>query len=188
MDSVHYFQLRPLSGISSSRSESALFALLISSVLQFTVSKPTMTSADFCHPILLPHGISSLRQDGRPPRVMRTTFPLIPATSTTAPSVQVLGFEDIGLLTRYGRLVCDFCSSGQCFAFGFLQIPPHGGHLCRSANCSPCRASSGLSPPSHPVATTTSGTAPVKALCTMPGTPIKKPAKKFAGFLEQKYF
>jgi len=42
--------------------------------------------------------------------------------------VQVPGFEDIGLPTHGGRLVCDFCSSGQCFAFGFLQIPPRGGH------------------------------------------------------------
>jgi len=28
------------------------------------------------------------------------------------PSVQVPGFEDTCLLTRHGRLVCDFCSSG----------------------------------------------------------------------------
>ena len=38
-----------------------------------------------------------------------------------------------------------------------------------SASCSPCRASSGLSPPSHPQATTASGTASVMTLRAMPG-------------------
>lgn len=92
---------------------------------------------------------------------MRVTFPLIPAASTSTVSVQALGFEDIGLLTHCDRLLCDFCSSGQCFAFSFLQIPPRDGHPCRSANRSPCRVDSGLSPPSHPTATTRIGTAPV---------------------------
>jgi hypothetical protein len=27
-------------------------------------------------------------------------------------------------------LICGFCSSGQDFAAGFLQIPPHDGHPC----------------------------------------------------------
>ena len=103
--------------------------------------------------------------------VMRVTFPLIPAASTTTVSVQVSGFEDMRLLTHCSRLLCDFCSSGQCFACGFLQIPPRDGHPCRSANRSPCRVDSGLSPPSHPAATTRIGTAPVKALRAMPGAP-----------------
>ena len=41
------------------------------------------------------------------------------------------------------------CSSDQHFACDFLQIPPHDGHPCRSANTSPCRVCRGLSPPSH---------------------------------------
>ena len=97
------------------------------------------------------------------------TFPLMPAASTSTDSVQVRGFEEVSLLTHCVRLLCDFCSSGQCFAFGFLQIPPRGRHPCRSANCSPCRANSGLSPPSHPVTTTCTGTAPVTAPRAMPG-------------------
>ena len=35
------------------------------------------------------------------------------------------------------------------FAFGFLQIRSHPRHPCCSANSSPCRASTGLSPPSN---------------------------------------
>ena len=38
------------------------------------------------------------------------TFTLMPATSTSMLSVQVLGFESIRLLTQHDRLVCDFCS------------------------------------------------------------------------------
>lgn len=64
--------------------------------------------------------------------------------------IEVPGFGDMRRLTRCGRLVGDFCSSGQCFAFGFLQIPPRGGHPCRSASGSPCRAHGGLTPPSRP--------------------------------------
>jgi hypothetical protein len=109
---------------------------------------------------------------------MRVTFPLIPAASTSTVPVQVSGFEDIGLLTHCVRLLCDSCSSGQCFAFGLLpagvpEIPPRDGHPCRSANRSPCRANSGLSPPSHPTATTRIGTAPVTALRAMPGAPTR---------------
>ena len=119
-----------------------------------------MASADFYRLIPMSHDTGSLWQSGRPPEVMRVTFPLIPAASTPAVSVQVSGFEDSGLLTHCDRLLCDSCSSGQCFAFGFLQIPPRDGHPCRSANHSPCRADSGLSPPSHPAATMRTGTAP----------------------------
>jgi hypothetical protein len=116
-------------------------------------------------------------QSDRPPRVRRVTFTLIPAASTSAVPVQVSGFEDMGLLTHCVRLLCDFCSSGQCFAFDFLRIPPRGGHPCRSANCSPCRDSRGLAPPSHPVTTTMTRTAPVKALRAMPGAPKENTAE-----------
>jgi len=49
-------------------------------------------------------------------------------------------------------------SSGQRFAYSFLQIPPRDRHPCRSANTSPCRACRGLSPPSE---------------CALPGAPKK---------------
>src|SRR5450759_5891829 len=51
------------------------------------------------------------------------------------------------------------CSSGQRFAFSFLQIPPRDGHPCCSANTSPCRVCRGLSPPSE---------------CALPGAPREK--------------
>mgnify|MGYP001575341105 CR=1 FL=1 len=64
----------------------------------------------------------------------------------------------ICLLIQHGRLVCDFCSSGQRFACGFLQIPPRGGHPCRPANDSPCRVRRRLPLPSE---------------CALPGAQIK---------------
>ena len=127
-----------------------------------------MAAADFCQPIPVPYDAGSTRQVGRPPMARRATLPLMPAAFTTVPSVQVPGFEDISLLAQYGSLACDFCSSGQCFACGFLQIPPSGGHPCRPANRSPCRAVRGLSPPSHPTATTAVETALNKTLRAMP--------------------
>jgi hypothetical protein len=63
--------------------------------------------------------------------------------------MQVLDFEDLCPLIQLCRLLCGFCSSGQRFAYGFLQIPPRDGHPCRSANDSPCRVRRGLSPPSE---------------------------------------
>jgi len=107
---------------------------------------------------------------------MRVTFTLMPAVSTSAVSGQVLGFEDNCLLTHCGRLIYDSCSSGQCFAFGFLQISSHDKHPCRSANYSPCRANSGLSPPSHLTATMRIRTAPIKALRAILGAQYKKAA------------
>lgn len=133
--------------------------------------RPQLTSATPSRHLSVP---VALGQGNRSPRVRRATFTLIPAAYTSAVSVQVSGFEDIGLLTHGVRLVCDSCSSGQCFAFGFLQIPPRGRHPCRSASGSPCRAHRGLAPPSHPATTTCTGTAPVKALRAMPGAPRKK--------------
>ena len=108
-----------------------------------------MASADFLQPIPAPLDAGSTRQAGGPPRVMRTTFMLMPVGSTSQRSVQVLGFDDLGLLTPLRRLISASCSSGQHFACGFLQIPPRDGHPCRSANTSPCRVCRGLSPPSH---------------------------------------
>ena len=88
------------------------------------------------------------------------TFTLMPVGSTSQRPVQVSGFDDNGRLTPLCRLISASCSSGQPFAFGFLQIRSYPRHPCRSANSSPCRASRGLSPPSE---------------CALPGAPKEKP-------------
>src|SRR5207302_5384965 len=88
-------------------------------------------------------------------------------------SVQVLDFESIGPLVQLARLICDFCSSSQRFACGFLQIPPRDGHPCRAANDSPCRVRRRLSLPSK---------------SALPGALNKKPAKEsrvFAWYCER---
>src|SRR4030042_7085604 len=96
---------------------------------------PTLPSADFCQAFPIPFRISSPSVDRQAdlPGYCVVTFTLMPATYTSMLSVQVWDFEDIGLLIQNDRLLCGFCSSGQCFACGFLQIPPHGGHPCRPA-------------------------------------------------------
>ena len=81
----------------------------------------------------------------RPPRVLARSFPLIPAIATVHDSVQLLGFDLYGSLTLIHSLY-GFCSSGQSFAAGFLQIPRHQGHPCLWLYPSHCRADSGLSP------------------------------------------
>ena len=64
-----------------------------------------------------------------------------------------------GHLTPPSRLVSASCSSGQRFAFGFLQICSRSRKPCRSADSAPCRASRELSPPSK---------------CALPDAPKKK--------------
>jgi hypothetical protein len=59
------------------------------------------------------------------------------AASTYKLSVQVSDFEDTCPLIQFARLICDFCSSREGFACGFLQIPPRDGHPCRPANDPP---------------------------------------------------
>jgi hypothetical protein len=95
----------------------------------------------------------------------------MPAASTHKLSVQVSDFEDICPLIQLARLICDFCSSGQRFACGFLQIPPRDGHPCRLANDSPCRVRRRLSLPSK---------------SALPGAQTKRPrlAEVATGFLQ----
>ena len=103
-----------------------------------TGKPPTTASADFCRPPPAPLGTArcSTQPVNRPPRVRRATFPLIPAAYTAAPSVQVSDFEESCLLIRCDCLVCDSCSSGQCFAVSAttladcLRIPPRDRHPC----------------------------------------------------------
>jgi len=88
------------------------------------------------------------------------------AASTYKLSVQVSDFEDIRPLIQLARLLCDFCSSGQRFACGFLQIPSRDGHPCRPANDSPCRVRRRLSLPSE---------------CALPGARKRNPLATASG-------
>ena len=47
-------------------------------------------------------------------------------------SVQLLDFGLFRSLIHASQPVRDFCSSGQCFASGFLQTPPHDDALASS--------------------------------------------------------
>ena len=92
----------------------------------------------------------ALRQTARSPRVLRTHLPAY------ACRIYVAAFHARTGLCIYWPAypaappLSASCSSGQRFACGFLRIPPHDGHPCRSANTPPCRVCRGLSPPSHP--------------------------------------
>ena len=129
-----------------------------------------MASADFCMGFPAPLDVGStevpLGTLADLPGYDAPTFTLMPVGYTSRRSVQVSGFADICLLTPPCRLISASCSSGQRFAFSFLQISSRPEHPCRSANSSPCRASRGLPPPSE---------------CALPGAQQKKPAS--AGFL-----
>ena len=113
------------------------------------VLAPTMASADFCMRIPTPLDVGSTRHTCRSPRVLRTHLHAYACRIYVVAFRTSMGFDDFGHLTPLRRLVSASCSSGQRFAFGFLQIRSHPRHPCRSANSSPCRASRGLSPPSE---------------------------------------
>jgi len=136
-----------------------------------------MASADFCTSIPTPLDVGStevaLGTYADLPGYDAPTFTLMPVGSTLQRSVQVLGFDDISRLTPLQRLISASCSSGQRFAFGFLQIRSHPRHPCRSANSSPCRASRGLSPPSK---------------CALPGALKQKSRNNPAFCLRQEYY
>ena len=119
---------------------------------------PRLTSGDPSQHLSMPVA------QGRPPDLpgyCALTFTLMPVGSTSRRSVQELGFASMCPLTPAVPPLSASCSSGQRFAFGFLQIPPRDGHPCRSANTSPCRVCRGLAPPSK---------------CALPGAHTKKEA------------
>ena len=127
----------------------SLYSLILGSALwlwSYNLLWPLLTPLNSSH-----HLSMTIVQDNFRglPGYYAPTFTLMPAVFTSMPSVQVLDFEVNCLLIRHVRLLYDFCSSGQRFACGFLQISPHGEHPCRPANSSPCRVCSGLSPPSE---------------------------------------
>ena len=61
-------------------------------------------------------------------------------------SVQLLDFGLFRSLIHASQPVRDFCSSGQCFASGFLQTHTSRRRPCLWLHPSHCRADQGLSP------------------------------------------
>jgi hypothetical protein len=93
-----------------------------------------MASADFSLPLLRQQaGLQrpSFKNKARSPRVMRTSFTLIPVAFTSTLSVSVSGFDDFGHLTQRIRLMHFLFVRPVFCRTGFLQIPPRGGHPCR---------------------------------------------------------
>ena len=80
------------------------------------------------------------------PIKVRALSPYLPATSTgTSGNFWTSSF--LADLSVFPSLICGSCSSGQGFAYSFLQIQPHDGHPCCSAMCFVVAyAHSGLSP------------------------------------------
>ena len=60
---------------------------------------------------------------------VRALFPHLPATFTGTSS-NFWASSLLADLPVFPSLVCGSCSSGQGFAYSFLQIPPHDGHPC----------------------------------------------------------
>ncbi len=107
---------------------------------------PLLTSGDSSQRLSAP---VAQGQTARPPRVLRTHL------RAYACRIYVTAFR-----ASTGLCVClpahptvpplsAACSSGQRFAYSFLQIPPRDRHPCCSANTSPCRVCRGLAPPSE---------------------------------------
>ena len=73
-----------------------------------------------------------MRPPVRPPRLRCTLFPLIhlPHLLVLPATFGLHLFEQT--YPYFPSLICGSCSSGQGFAYSFLQIPPHDGHPCCS--------------------------------------------------------
>jgi len=97
----------------------------------------TMTSADFCRPIVTPRDVTSPKAGRQISQGKTRDFP-----PTYPPHIRRIGPDDIGLRVYSPsrpprrRLVCGSCSSGQEFACRFLQIPSRDGHPCGPARSS----------------------------------------------------
>ena len=162
-------------GICSKRSEKWFSSAYQVQPFAVVVRTATMASADFCRPIDAPYDAPSSRQTDRSPRVIHATF--LPYTRRIYSSILLDDYWVLKILAfspGWNCLVCDFCSSGRKFACGFLQIPPHGGHPCRSASGSrhqgPQRTFTSKSPISHH--SRSDGACAPRA---MPGAPRKNP-------------
>ena len=102
-----------------------------------------MASADFSQ--LVVTTVSETACETSPVKV-RSLSLHVPATFTRTSS-NFWTSVSFATLSLFPSLICDFCSSGQRFAYSFFQIPPHSGHPCCLAMCFVVAyAHSGLTP------------------------------------------
>ena len=102
-----------------------------------------MASADFSQ--LVVTTVSETACETSPVKV-RSLSLHVPAAFTRTSS-NFLTSVSFATLSLFPSLICDFCSSGQRFAYSFFQIPPHSGHPCCLAMCFVVAyAHSGLTP------------------------------------------
>jgi hypothetical protein len=97
----------------------------------------------------------------------------MPVGSTSQRSVQVLGFEEIGLLTPLHRLI-RFLFVRPAFCLGLPSDSQSPTTPLPLANTSPCRVCRGLPPPSHQRGHHSQASCAC-AQRAMPGAPIKNP-------------
>jgi hypothetical protein len=89
-----------------------------------------MASADFCRLMLQHSLVPRFRLAQISPGKNTDLLPMyLPHLPSCAPGSGWASFCSANSPAHNG-LVCDFCSSGQGFAAGFLQIPSRDGHPC----------------------------------------------------------
>ncbi len=89
-----------------------------------------MASADFCRLVPRHSLVPRLRLPQISPGKNANLHPIYPPhLPPCAPGSGWTSFCYANSSAQNG-LLCDFYSSGQGFAAGFLQIPPHGKHPC----------------------------------------------------------
>ena len=91
-----------------------------------------MTSADFSQFVVTARLLIFEASPARPPQLWTHSFRFIPAWFTVVSSDSYRAFASVAALPLPSSLLPSSCSSGQPFAAGFLQIPPHDGHPCLS--------------------------------------------------------
>ena len=74
-----------------------------------------------------------MRPPVRPPRLRCALFPLIYLPHLLVLPTTFWTSSFCANLSAFPSLIYGSCSSGQGFAYSFLQIPPHDGHPCCSA-------------------------------------------------------
>ena len=133
----------------------------------------TLASADFGQPIPTPYDVGSTQgrltdlpeQDARPSRLCLSDLRRSVPCEFRALTIWVASPATPPLSAS--------CSSGQRFAYSFLQIPNHSGHPCRSAILSLAGCVEDFHLQVIRLATTAGRTAPVTALRAMSGAPKK---------------